>query len=183
MTIGHGCKDHGPADSGECCEALQCCGLATSPASAGEAPLTKDDLDAFDRATQVAWVRFRDYHAACVKGRPDGLGRTTWTSQLNSYSYETLEYSDGVFTFSGRDNDGDSYSATMPGEAVLGTDEEFAAQLAKWKASTDERDAKNIADKERRDREALERLEATKAEERDRIFREEAARRGIELTS
>lgn len=29
-SIGHDCKDHGPADSGPCCEALQCCGLATA---------------------------------------------------------------------------------------------------------------------------------------------------------
>lgn len=139
--------------------------------------VTQDDIDAFGRVYRLAWRRFPDWHRQVMAPFAEH-----WSNSGAASDYDYIEFDsgiDGVIEFRGRDSSGDGLYSSLPISVLLMTDEEFAAYLpeAAAEAAVAQQRRQEAARKARVERENERKRQAMA--ERERIFREEAAARGI----
>lgn len=152
----------------------------TSPAPAGDVAgaVTLADIQATERVLDVVWGRVREFHRRVIRTSPTWH----WHQGQSGEDFDGLSSVAGSTLYiTGRDGQGDYVSCDMPFEYVTATDEEFSQLCARAEELNAE--ATKAARWEAEQQVLAQNAEAAAAKqaERDRIFREEAARRGIEV--
>lgn len=123
---------------------------------------------------RVAWDRFREWNDMRQSLYVSG---SHWQDCVASDQFTDIDISVDEVEFSGRDRDNDGFSATMPTDILYMTDVEFDAWLEDQRAQRILQQQAAVAHV----REEKEREERRIQVQRNRIFLEEAAKRGLEV--
>lgn len=177
-------------------------GTASSSASAGEdvpVAITEADLETFHRIRRAYEARFpawylaeklsqfgrgiRPYH---LRGMTEGQVAQHFEEAAGRFGFDSLD-DDGNAKFALYWRGAEEDSETVPFTAILGTTEEFIerhnAELQARAEAARERALQAAAEEVRKAQAKREQAARDEQRRRDRIFREEAKKRGLEVPS